>query len=570
MITFRPRANVELLTQTGTDYKLEKHFQSILEFNHFQKSDFEQLKNIYETLQPSYKEELTVLFTSYFKKISTTSNPSITTNDIQSYIENFFIQDRTMTYFQKVMPFFIKIYQEGFEMSKVLVLFNQFNFYMITHVVHTWGLQPNKCMSKLPSLQRAINVDQQLFFSFCNETMVESVLDHLYTLTRKNTEITFVKDLIDQIHQQNMEISSISSTTEELTTSITGVANYATAIMNKTVASVDEVNRMSHLLNTALDEILLTESTFTNIVDKFNKLQEYVQTIESVVKLINDIADQTNLLALNASIEAARAGEHGKGFSVVAQEVRKLAESTVNSVQQVHDTVNNLKYFSKDVAVSISETSQIVKHSSNDAKESINELDKLIAMIKEISEETTTTAAITEEQAAAIDEISNRLNQLSLLTEDNEVLGKNTGKAVYEVGQEILKFRTNFLASHNIHKTTKAVLHISKTDHLLWKWRIYNLFLGIGDLEVDSIASHKECLLGKWYYNEATKKLFQNSRSFDQLDTYHEQVHMHAKKAAQLFKQGYKEQAEESLAQIEVASKQVINLINNLLSEIKE
>lgn len=159
---------------------------------------------------------------------------------------------------------------------------------------------------------------------------------------------------------------------------------------------------------------------------------------------------------IKISIEALRAGEHGKEFSVVSQEVRKLAELTVSSVQQVHDTVNNLKYFSKDVAVSISETSQIVKHSSNDAIESINELDKLIARIKEISE-TTTTAAITEEHAAAIDEISDRLNQLPLLTEDNEVIGKNTGKSVYEVGQKILKFRTNFLSSHNIHKTTKAV-----------------------------------------------------------------------------------------------------------------
>lgn len=568
MFTFRPRAKAELLTQTGTDYKFEGRFLETLDFNHFQKNNFQNLQEIYSTLQPSYKEELINMFDDYFKRISSTGQHAIPIKVIENYIDKFFTKDRDVEYMNSVMPFFELIQQQHFEMPKVLVLFNQFNFYMITHCVHKWAVNPQKCMAMLPSLQRAINIDQQMFFGFYNEIIVENFVEGLFHLTKKNTEITFIKDLIDQIHEQNVEISNISTTTEELTSSITGVANYATTIMNKTVASVDEVSRMTKLLNGALDEILLTEATFTNIVDKFNKLQEYVQTIESVVKLINDIADQTNLLALNASIEAARAGEHGRGFSVVAQEVRKLAESTVNSVQQVHDTVNNLKYFSKDVAVSITETSKIVKNSSNDAKQSISELSKLTAMIKEISEETTTTAAITEEQAAAIDEISNRLEQISSLTDQNETLGKNTGTAVYELGQHILQFRANFLESHNIHCTTKAVLQLSKSDHLMWKWRIYNLFLGIEDIQPEQVSSHKQCLLGKWYNDPETVKLFSYSNSYKQLDHYHEQVHVNAKKAVELFKKGYKEEAETHLHEIEKASVQVIYLINNLLEEI--
>ena len=569
MFNFRPRAKVDLLTQTGTDYKLEGRFLDILDFNHFQKDNFQYLQEIYATLQPSYRDELIIMFDDYFKRISSTDHHSIPINDIGNYIDNFFTHDRESNYMETVMPFFKQIQNEHFEMPKVLVLFNQFNFYMITHCVHTWAMNPPKCMAMLSSLQRAINIDQQMFFGFYNETMVENFVYGLFELTKKNTEITFIKDLIDQIHEQNVEISNISSTTEELTSSITGVANYATTIMNKTVASVDEVTRMSNLLNSALDEILLTEVTFTNIVEKFNKLQEYVLTIESVVKLINDIADQTNLLALNASIEAARAGDHGRGFSVVAQEVRKLAESTVNSVQQVHDTVNNLKYFSKDVAISITETSEIIKTSSNDAKKSISELSKLTTMIKEISEETTTTAAITEEQAAAIEEISNRLLQISSLTDQNETLGKNTGTAIYELGQHILQFRAKFLESHNIHCTTKAILQLSKSDHLMWKWRIYNLFLGIEDIHPDQVASHKQCLLGKWYNSPETMKLFANSSSYRQLDYHHELVHVNAKKAVELFKKGYKEEAEEHLQEIEKASVQVIHLINRLLEEIE-
>ena len=115
MFTFRPRARVNLLTQTRTDYKFEGRFLDTLDFNHFQKENFQNLQYIYATLQPSYRDELIIMFDDYFKKISSTGQHSIPTKDIEDYITNLFTHDRDSSYTQKVMPFFKSIENEHFE-----------------------------------------------------------------------------------------------------------------------------------------------------------------------------------------------------------------------------------------------------------------------------------------------------------------------------------------------------------------------------------------------------------------------------------------------------------------------
>ena len=159
---------------------------------------------------------------------------------------------------------------------------------------------------------------------------------------------------------------------------------------------ISDLKETFEYLNKEIDQIVnFTQSTTTN----FDGLKTSIEEINNVIQLIKDISEQTNLLALNAAIEAARAGEHGRGFAVVADEVRKLAERTQDATKEVEVTINSLK---QNSSVIIDESKSLVKITDtmyellqdfkntftelyNIDVESIDELNNLIEKIEELN-----------------------------------------------------------------------------------------------------------------------------------------------------------------------------------------
>ncbi len=219
-------------------------------------------------------------------------------------------------------------------------------------------------------------------------------------------------------------------------------------------------------IENVIDELgKLTEQVGINN-DAISNLASQVSDITSVIELITDIADQTNLLALNAAIEAARAGEHGRGFAVVADEVRKLAERTHKATGEISVSIKSLQQEMSDIQTSAESMSKVVDTSS--------------------------------EQIYAFGE--------TLVT-----LNDNASNIVHDA----------FSMENNIF------IVLAKIDHILYKSRAYNSVISNEHI-IDTMNSH-DCRLGKWYEKEG-KERFASTSSYSAIASPHQIVHDSANK----------------------------------------
>lgn len=252
--------------------------------------------------------------------------------------------------------------------------------------------------------------------------------------------------------EQSAQTSEIASAVEEMTKTI------FESTKNAGVAA-DHSKKASDNAKEGAKKIEATKQGMHRIVEStketgkiINSLAHMTDQIGEITQVIDDIADQTNLLALNAAIEAARAGEQGRGFAVVADEVRKLAERTTKATKEIAETIKTVQKEAKDADKSMNEAGNLVKVGMDLTEEVAKVLVDILEMNERVAETVSQLAASSEEQSATAEEISKNIDSISSVIHESAA---GTGQ-IAKAAEDLNRLTTNLQALiQHFHLTGK-------------------------------------------------------------------------------------------------------------------
>ena len=204
---------------------------------------------------------------------------------------------------------------------------------------------------------------------------------------------------MNEMNSTVLEVAHNAEGAAEAATSVQGHAHDGADLVTRTIRSMQDVQRQS-----------------SGLKDEMSSLDQQAKDIGAVLTLIRDIADQTNLLALNAAIEAARAGEAGRGFAVVADEVRKLAEKTMSATRDVETAIAAIQEGTGNSATTVDGTVTSIEEVSHMAEESGHALERIASLAGDSSSRVSAIAAAATEQSAASDEINRHISEVNALS----------------------------------------------------------------------------------------------------------------------------------------------------------
>ena len=362
-----------------------------------------------------------------------------------------------------------------------------------------------------------------------------------------------------------VQASAVATAGEEMAATSCDISNSCHMAAESSKAATEEANQGAEVIKNSItimsriaDQVRVSAQTVASLGSRSDQIGEIVGTIE-------DIADQTNLLALNAAIEAARAGEQGRGFAVVADEVRALAERTTRATREIGDMIKNIQKETRDAVGAMNEGVSEVERGTEQAMHSGEALERILDQISNLSMQVNQISTAAEEQTATTRDISSNMLRIT-------DIGKSVSDNAHASALEASRLNTDAedllvsLGKFKLNESTKLILSKAKSAHMIFTGKIRAHLHGAHTLEPSAVPTHLTCAFGQWYQGQGKNSCGQIG-VFREIDGPHAKVHDLGKQAIMAYNSGDKAKAEQHCSAMVESSIYLLELLDRLAEQ---
>ncbi|HQD90735.1 MAG TPA: methyl-accepting chemotaxis protein [Syntrophomonadaceae bacterium] len=430
-------------------------------------------------------------------------------------------------------------------------------------------------------LDKIRGVFKELFTTTSNLTSNATFMNDVTTssVAKLNLSINALQELSQQLDDVGKNLQQADLGVEQIAAATQTVAEQAQNMQESYIALTEVARSSKDSLSQIVQSINNLKASSIDTLDNAQELEVISRDIGAISSTIMAVSDQTNLLALNAAIESARAGEHGRGFSVVAEEVRKLAEETAQYAQQISNLITNVQSHITGFVQQIESMARIVDEGNQTTLGVVQKLEEIVNHIETLEKSVYDISSAMEEQSASSQEISAVVNSVTEVSNDLLATLSDTMQHIREQVDNFSELtriagETNQISDslraiiQQYRLPDEAVLTQVKDDHrsfvrkyeFIVKQKLY--------FDPDQVVDHHSCRLGKWYAgitDAQIKQVFTEAA-----DEPHKQIHSLARQAVILNNEGRHEEAQQIIAKMHENSSKIIAAIDRIIEHVSK